>query len=85
MANVLEVSMQQSIITLSERGWSQRRIARELGVHRETVGRYLRLHAHRGARSSKPAISTAGSSHGNRGPPICFYRLALRTLYPVFY
>jgi DNA-binding CsgD family transcriptional regulator len=36
-------------------GWSLRRIARELGVNRETVGKYLLL-----ARS-KPAISTPGS------------------------
>jgi hypothetical protein len=32
--------------------WSRRRIARELGIDRETVGRYLRL--------AKPAISIAG-------------------------
>jgi hypothetical protein len=32
--------------------WSRRRIARELGIDRETVGRYLLL--------AKPAISTTG-------------------------
>jgi hypothetical protein len=35
------VNEQQSIRTLAERGWSRGRIARELGLHRETVGRYL--------------------------------------------
>jgi hypothetical protein len=37
--------------------WSRRRIARELGSDRETVGRYLRL--------AKPAISTADIQAGN--------------------
>ena len=41
-----------AIYSLHDKGWSQRRIARELGLNRETVGRYLRL--------PKPAISTAG-------------------------
>jgi transposase len=54
MSNVLKVSLQTTICSLNDRGWSQRRIARELGIDRETVGRYLRLRA-------KPAISTAGS------------------------
>jgi transposase len=53
--NQLNVSLQHSILTLSEHGWSHRRIARELDINRETVGKYLRL-----ARS-KPAISTPGS------------------------
>ena len=34
------MDLQQSILALSERGWSQRRIARELGLNRETVARY---------------------------------------------
>jgi transposase len=53
--NILNVSLQHSILTLAASGWSQRRIALELGVHRETVGKYLRL------AESKPAISTLGS------------------------
>jgi hypothetical protein len=52
MSNSLKVSLQTTIYSLHERGWSRRRIARELGIDRETVGRYLRL--------AKPAISTAG-------------------------
>ena len=39
--NQLNVSLQHSIDTLAAKGWSARKIARELGVHRETVGRYL--------------------------------------------
>jgi transposase len=53
--NLLKVNEQQAILALDARGWSQRRIARELGLHRETVGRYLRL------AGAKSAISTAGS------------------------
>jgi IS30 family transposase len=51
----LNVSLQHSILTLAANGWSQRRIARELAIHRETVGRHLRLAA------SKPAKVPAGS------------------------
>jgi transposase len=40
--NRLKVSLQQSIITLAERGWSKRRIARELNVDRATVRRQLK-------------------------------------------
>jgi transposase len=61
MSNVLKVSLQTTIHSLAERGWSQRRIARELGINRETVGRYLRL-----ADSAKPAISTAGKNAGRK-------------------
>ena len=35
------MELQQSIRTLHDQGWSQRRIARELGVHRLTVSRYI--------------------------------------------
>lgn len=40
-SNVLKVSLQATIYSLHDRGWSRRRIARELGIDRETVGRYL--------------------------------------------
>ena len=53
MANELKMAKQQAIFGLLESGWSQRRIARELGINRETVGRYARI-------TSKPAISTTG-------------------------
>ncbi|HYN77768.1 MAG TPA: IS21 family transposase [Lamprocystis sp. (in: g-proteobacteria)] len=48
--NQLQMELQQSIRALSERGWSQRRIARELGINRETVARYRGL-----ARAQEPA------------------------------
>lgn len=43
MANRLKMAMVHSIQTLLQRGWSRRRIARELGIDRETVGRYACL------------------------------------------
>jgi hypothetical protein len=46
--------------TLAVNGWSARKIARELGIHREPVGRYLRP----AETVSKPAIVPAGSKSG---------------------
>jgi len=66
MANILKVAVTHAIIGLLERQWSYRRIARELGVHRETVARYDRL---RQAAGSKPANPTAGSSVDNDSKP----------------
>jgi predicted transcriptional regulator len=63
MSNVLKVSLQTTIYSLADRGWSQRRIASELGINRETVRRYLRL--------AKPAISIASSEEeADRKPAI---------------
>src|SRR6266404_6418434 len=58
MSNVLKVSLQTTIYSLHDRGWSQRRIAKELRINRETVSRYLRL--------AKPANSTTGKSGGRK-------------------
>lgn len=76
MANQLKMAEIQSILTLRTRGWSFRRIARELGVHRETVARYVQL----AAAPAKPANAPIGSavpepanapigSDGLAGPP----------------
>lgn len=37
----LKMSKIQSVLALREKGWTYSRIARELGVHRETVARYV--------------------------------------------
>jgi len=73
MSNVLTVSVQATIYSLYERGWSRRRIARELGIDRETVGRYLLLAKPaisatgvEGTGEAKPAISTAGKGIGRK-------------------
>ena len=43
MANRLGMATIQAILSLRARHWSYRRIGRELGIHRETVARYVRL------------------------------------------
>jgi hypothetical protein len=61
--NELNVSLQHSILTLAANGWSHRRIARELAIHRETVGRHLRL------AGSKPAKVLTGSASDPAAKP----------------
>ena len=56
--NHLCVSTCEAIKALALKGWSGRRIARELGVNRETVARHLG--------PSNPAIPAAGSHAGRR-------------------
>ena len=69
--NQLKVSLLEAKICLFERGWSQRRIARELPVDRETVRRYIGAAEPAisnpgsvGEAATEPAISTAGSAAG---------------------
>lgn len=60
MANELK---KYAVLGLLEKGWSYRRIARELGLHRETVARYDRLE------NSKPSIPPTGSEDGVEAKP----------------
>ena len=64
MANQIKMATSASIIELCVRGWSQRRIARELGLDRETVSRHIRLHA-----AAEPAIPPAGIGGGADSKP----------------
>jgi transposase len=57
MANVLKMALIESILSLYAQRWSQRRIARELKVDRETVRKYLRERLS----GSKPANLPTGS------------------------
>jgi transposase len=57
MANRLKMAMVQTVIRLAEQGWSYRRIARELGIHRETVARLVA--------ESKPAKAPPGCDGGD--------------------
>ncbi len=63
--NQLNVSLQHSIAALAAKNWSARKIARELGVHRETVGRYL----HPVEADAKPAIPPTGSQADSNSKP----------------
>jgi hypothetical protein len=65
MSNILKVSLQATIYSLHNRGWSGRRIARKLGINeRLLVSRYLLL-----ARLAKPAISTLGVEGDSESKP----------------
>jgi transposase len=78
MARLLKMATVQQILSLHADGWSQRRIARELGISRDAVARYLRLarsdlnpaNAPTGSAApepvgaSKPAKAPTGSSDG---------------------
>ncbi len=57
MPNLLKMAKAQSILLLHAQGRSQREIARQLGVDRGTVRKYLSV----GLSGPKPAIAPAGS------------------------
>jgi hypothetical protein len=59
MANHLKMATIDSILLLHARGWSSRRIARHLGIHRDTVSRCLK--------QSKQARALIGSAQSKLG------------------
>lgn len=76
--NRLKVSQQETIVTLWKRGWSARRIARELGLDRDTARKYIRLAKAESATPSpgvdsssgpKPATLSPGSDVGSGAKP----------------
>ena len=70
MANRLKMAIVTSIVTLAKRGWSQRRIARELGVSRTTVRGYLAgLGADSTCTGNPPPGSASGSNWSTNPPP----------------
>ena len=76
MANRIKVAIESAILTLRQQGWSLRRIARELGVHRETVARYVHLAEVSSKPAKNPPTGTSGTGQpkpanpppGNFGP-----------------
>jgi hypothetical protein len=60
MANLLKMAMIDSIVALHRRGWSNRRIARELGIDRDAVSRHVR----QAAKAAKAAKAPPGSGDG---------------------
>ncbi|MFH1921464.1 MAG: IS21 family transposase [Planctomycetota bacterium] len=66
MANQIKVAIVSSILTLRQGGWSFRRIAQTLGIHRETVSRHVRRHE----ADSKPATNPPpGTGMGQDSKP----------------
>ncbi|MCC7208902.1 MAG: IS21 family transposase [Anaerolineae bacterium] len=63
MANQLKMADVQALLALHQRGWSQRRIARELAIDRETVGRHIRL----AQAAANPASAPSGSGDVQAG------------------
>jgi len=65
MANLKSMAVKGFILALCALKWSKSRIARELGIHRETVARHIRLAAESNAEAdpaeSKPSIPPTGS------------------------
>src|ERR1700722_717803 len=76
MSYLLKVATIDIILSLHRRGWSQRRIARELNVNRETVARHLKhaqsapkpANAPTGSDSPDPASKPANAPTGSDDP-----------------
>ena len=58
MVNHLKMAKIHAILALHQRNWSIRRIAKELGLHRDTVARHIQLHE----ADPKPARAPLGSA-----------------------
>jgi transposase len=69
MANQLKMAMVNAILKLKERGWSQRKIAKELGIDRETVRKYTSSQkdtskpATNAPIGSEPLLAPVGNPH----------------------
>ena len=78
MANLLKMTVVQSILSLHSQGWSNRRIALALSINRRTVGRYVRQHQASGSKCTSAPIEPARlvadskctSAPTGPGPPI---------------
>jgi len=70
MANQLKMAEVQAILALARSGWSNRHIARQLGVHRETVGRHLRLSSPDDSKPASAPIGSEGAPIGSTPAPI---------------
>src|ERR1039458_5485427 len=64
MSNRLKVAMIDLVLSLHRKGWSQRRIAIELEINRETVARYLK----QAGAAPKPANAPPGSDIPEAAP-----------------
>ena len=68
MANQLKMAVVNAIITLKQREWSNRRIARELGIDRETVKRHLKLAQDGSNPANDPPVGSDNSKPATNAP-----------------
>src|ERR1700739_1761198 len=70
MANLLSMATIDAIWALHQRHWSIRRIAKELGLHRDTVARHIHLHT-QAAQAAQLVPGPADAAEGKIGlaPP----------------
>ncbi len=68
MANQLNMAIIDTIRTLAQQGWSIRRIAKTLGIHRDTVARHLRPAKPAGAPTGTTTANQAGAPTGSAMP-----------------
>lgn len=71
MSNVLKVNEQEAIRSLYEKGWSQRRIAQELGLNRRTVSRYVAKCAREVTAGSESKCTTQLTAGSRRAKSAC--------------
>ena len=69
MANRIKMDNVHAIKTLRQQGWPERKIARDLGIHRGTVRRYLRLQKQAVADNSKCTKAPPGSEGSETSKP----------------
>ena len=68
MANVLKMAERATMEALWRQGWSCRRIARELGLYRDTVRKYVRILEEGEAKPAKVTLGKLGDAESNSGP-----------------
>lgn len=68
MANCLKMTKISAILTLNERNWSYRRISRELGVHLDTVRKYVKLDKQKSKQVNAPTGSDPPKQVTNAPP-----------------
>ena len=68
MANQLKMAKIHAILTLHEQGWSNRQIARTLGVHRHTVRRYVLLSQASSKSTTNPPTGSDSPSESTGSP-----------------
>lgn len=69
MANTLKVATIDTILALHQRKWSIRKIAKELGLHRDTVARHIRLAAQDARAPTKIGHPGGGAQDSKIGHP----------------